>query len=111
VTRRRVRVKADDDKTVSPGELGIPLKKKIPNHEPRLRRVGLISLVSKAVPTLPAISYDGIGMIVITDIVLKRAHEEGCLDLPWHTGFWTSVVKQYTAKRDTEKRDTASGKW
>ena len=86
MTRRRVRIRADDDKIVSPGELGISSKMKIPNHEPRLRRVGLISLVSKAAPTLPAISYDGIGMMAITDIVLKRAQEEGCLDLPWHTG-------------------------
>ena len=68
-----VGVRADHE-TVSPPELGISSNTKLPNREPRFRRFGVISLVSKAVPALPSISYNGIGMIVITVIILEQAH-------------------------------------
>ena len=66
-----LRVRADDDKIVSPRELDISSKMKFPNPEPRFRRFGLISLISKAVLSLPTISYDSIGLIVITVMILE----------------------------------------
>ena len=63
-----------DNMTVSPPELGILPGVGLPDREPSLTRFGLVGLVSKAVPALPAISYGGIGMIAITDTILQRAH-------------------------------------
>jgi len=74
VTPTWARVRADDNEIVSPRELRISSKMKLPNHELGLRRFGLISFGSKAIPALPAISYDGIGMIVITFMILEQAY-------------------------------------
>ena len=79
-----VRVRADDNEIVSPRELGISSKMKLPNHEPGLRRFGLISFVSKAIPALHAISYDGIGMIVITVLILEETHGGGLAVAYWY---------------------------
>ena len=76
MTSTCVRVRADD-KIISPRKLGISSKMKLPNHEPRLTRLGLVSLLSKAVQALSAISYHGIGMIVITAMILDQADGGG----------------------------------
>ena len=63
-----------DNMIVSPLELGILSGVGLPDREASLRRFGLVGLVSKAVPALPAISYGGIGMIAITDTILEREY-------------------------------------
>jgi len=63
VTPTGVRVRAYDHKIVSPGEFSLK----------DLKVWVDLSFLSKAVPILPAISYDGSDMIVITDMVLEHA--------------------------------------